>query len=139
VLTHSQFRSAVVDGGPEFCAYFEALRGRDECIKKTRPPAKARFGSVMERLFGTTNTQFVYNFLGNTQITRNVRQVTKSVDPKSLAVWPLAPFVDQLCHYLYDIYDMNIHPSRREPARAYDGGFKLDHAFSGSSVMIASS
>jgi len=85
----------VVDGGPEFRGtYFEALLARYECIKKTRPPAKARFGSVVERLFGTTNTQFVYNFLGNTQITRNVRQVTKSVNPKELAVWPLGPFVD---------------------------------------------
>lgn len=85
----------VVDGGPEFrSTYFEALLARYECTKKTRPPAKARFGSVVERMFGTANTQFVYNLLGNTQITRNVRQVTKSVDPKRLAVWPLAPFVD---------------------------------------------
>jgi len=116
----------VVDGGPEFRGtYFEALLARYECIKKTRPPAKARFGSVVERLFGTTNTQFVYNFLGNTQITRNVRQVTKSVNPKELAVWPLGPFVDQLCHYLYDIYDTNIHPSLGEsPRDAYDRGFQ---------------
>ncbi len=127
VRRHSRFpQCLVVDGGPEFrSTYFEALLARYECIKKTRPPAKARFGSVMERLFGTTNTQFVHNFLGNTQITRNVRQVTKSVDPKSLAVWPLAPFVDQLCHYLYDIYDTNIHPSLGEsPRAAYDGGFQ---------------
>jgi|SRR5579872_666243 len=127
VRRHSRFpQCLVVDGGPEFrSTYFEALLARYECIKKTRPPAKARFGSVMERLFGTTNTQFVYNFLGNTQITRNIRQVTKSVDPKSLAVWPLAPFVDQLCRYLYDVYDANIHPSLGEsPHAAYDGGFQ---------------
>jgi transposase InsO family protein len=72
----------VIDGGAEFqSTYFETLLARYECTKKTRPPAKARFGSVCERLFGTTNTQFVHNLRGNTQITRNVRQVTKSVNP----------------------------------------------------------
>src|SRR5260370_12803875 len=91
VRRHSRFpQCLVVDGGPEFrSTYFEALLARYECIKKTRPPAKARFGSVMERLFGTTNTQFVYNFPGNTQITRNVPQVTNSAHPKTLPASPL--------------------------------------------------
>src|SRR5229473_3348832 len=132
----------VVDWGPEFCStYFEALLARYECIKKARPPAKARFGSLVERMFGTTNTQFIYNLLGNTQITRNVRQVTKSFNPKELAVWPLAAFVDQLCRYLYEIYDTNVHPALGEsPRDAYHRGFQntgsrfqrliqYDHAF----------
>jgi transposase InsO family protein len=127
VHRHSRLpQCLVIDGGPEFrSTYFEALLARYECTKKTRPPAKARFGALVERLFGTTNTQFIYNFLGNTQITRNVRQVTKSVNPKGLAVWPLAPFVDQLCHYFYDVYDTNTHPSLGEsPRDAFDGGFQ---------------
>jgi putative transposase len=116
----------VVDWGPEFCStYFEALLARYECLKKARPPAKARFGSLVERMFGTTNTQFLHNLLGNTQITRNIRQVTKSVNPKELAVWPLSPFVQQLCRYLYEIYDTNIHPALGEsPKDAYDRGFQ---------------
>ena len=116
----------VVDWGPEFCStYFEALLARYECIKKARPPAKARFGSLVERMFGTTNTQFLHNLLGNTQITRNVRQVTKSVNPKELAVWPLSPFMEQLCRYLYDIYDTNVHPALgASPKEAYDRGFQ---------------
>jgi len=45
----------VVDGGREFeSTYFETLLARYECTKKTRPPAKARFGSICERLFGTS-------------------------------------------------------------------------------------
>jgi putative transposase len=80
----------VVDGGREFeSTYFEALLARYECTKKTRPPAKARFGSICERLFGVANTQFIHNLKGDTQITRNVRQVTKAVNPKELATWPL--------------------------------------------------
>jgi len=116
----------VVDWGAEFrSTYFESLLARYECTKKARPPAKARFGSLVERAFGTTNTQFVHNLVGNTQIVRNVRQVTKSVNPKELAIWPLAPFMERLWEYAYDIYDTNVHPALGEsPRDAYERGFQ---------------
>jgi len=108
----------VVDGGAEFrSAYFDTLLARYECIKKTRPPAKARFGSVCERLFGTTNTQFIHNLRGNTQITRNVRQVTKSVNPKGMATWPLGNLYDRICEYAYEVYDTIAHPALGETPR----------------------
>lgn len=114
----------VVDGGREFeSTYFETLLARYECIKKTRPPAKARFGAVCERLFGITNTQFIHNLRGNTQITRNVRQVTKSVDPKSLATWPLAELHQRLSQYLYEVRDTLNHPALgQSPREAFDTG-----------------
>jgi hypothetical protein len=90
---------------------------RYECIKKTRPPSKARFGSVCERLFGTTNTQFIHNLRGNTQITRNVRQVTKSVNPKGMATWPLSNLYDRICEYAYEVYDTIAHPALGETPR----------------------
>lgn len=115
----------VVDGGREFgSTYFETLLARYECMKKTRPPAKARFGAVCERLFGTTNTQFIHNLRGNTQITRNVRQVTKSVDPKSLATWPLAELHQRLSQYLYEVRDTLNHPVLgQSPREAFETGF----------------
>jgi putative transposase len=114
----------VVDGGREFgSTYFETLLARYECIKKTRPPAKARFGAVCERLFGTTNTQFIHNLRGNTQITRNVRQVTQSVDPKSLATWPLAELHQRLSQYLYEVRDTLHHPALgQSPRQAFETG-----------------
>src|SRR5215469_8447591 len=89
VRRHSRLpQVVVVDGGKEFeSVYFEALLARYECTKKTRPSAQARFGSVCERIFGTTNTQLIYNLAGNTQITKEVRVVTSSVDPRNHAVW----------------------------------------------------
>lgn len=58
--------SLVVDGGKEFQSeYFDALVAHYHTLKKIRPGAKPRFGSVVERLFGTTNTEFVYNLLVN--------------------------------------------------------------------------
>jgi transposase InsO family protein len=100
----------VIDGGPEFhSTYFETLLARYEVTKKTRPPAKARFGSVCERLFGTTNTQFIHNLRGNTQITRNVRQVTKSVSPQGQAVWTLGALAKRLSEYVFEVYDTIVH------------------------------
>ena len=74
VRRHSRLpQIIVVDGGPEFrSTYFETLMARYECTKKTRPAAKPRFGSVCERILGTTNTQFIHNLSFNTKITRNV-------------------------------------------------------------------
>ena len=116
----------VIDGGAEFqSTYFETLLARYECTQKTRPPAKARFGSVCERLFGTTNTQFVHNLRGNTQITRNVRQVTKSVSPKELAAWTLGDLHDRASEYLYEVYDVIDHPALgQSPREAFCAGLE---------------
>jgi putative transposase len=109
----------VVDGGREFkSTYFDFVIARFEKTKKTRPAAKARFGSVCERYFGTTNTQFIYNLIGNTQITKNVRQVTKSNNPQNLAVWDFESLYVQLKEYFYEVYDTIEHPALGMSPRA---------------------
>jgi putative transposase len=117
----------VVDNGSEFgSTYFETLLARYECTKKARPSAKARFGSVIERLFGVANTQFIHNLRGNTQITRNVRQVTKSVDPKEHAAWTLGELHEKLCRYLFEVYDTNDHPALgQSPREAFCSGSEM--------------
>jgi putative transposase len=128
VYRHSRLpQIIVVDGGSEFgSTYFETLLARYQCMKKTRPPAKARFGSVCERLFGTANTQFIHNLRGNTQMTQHVRQVTKGVDPKGQAVWPLKELQEQLARYFYEVYDSMDHPALgQSPREAYQSGFAV--------------
>lgn len=128
VRRHSRLpQILVVDGGREFQSiYFETLLARYECTKKTRPPAKARFGSVLERLFGTCNTQFVHNLQGNTQITREVRQVTTSVNPKTLAIWNLADLNERLTEYLFELYDQIEHPALgQSPRDAFARGLEV--------------
>jgi transposase InsO family protein len=114
----------VVDGGREFeSVYFETLLARYECIRKTRPGAQPRFGSVCERLFGTAGTQLFHNLAGNTQIMRNVRQVTKSVEPKTQALWTLGRLSDRLNEWAYKIYDATPHPSLgQSPREAFAQG-----------------
>lgn len=114
----------VVDWGPEFQSdYFETLLSRYECSKATRPKAKPRFGSVIERLFGTANTQFVHNLAGNTQVMKNVRQVTKSNDPREEAVWTLGELYAQLRRWAYVVYDNLEHGTLKQtPKDAFESG-----------------
>jgi putative transposase len=117
-------QSVVTDGGTEFgSVYLETLLAVYECTKKERPPAEARVGSLCERLFGTIHSQFVHNLRGNTQIMKNVRQVTKSVNPKGKAVWNLQKLYEFLCTYLFDVYDTNEHPALgQSPRDAFASG-----------------
>jgi hypothetical protein len=112
----------VLDGGKEFDSiYFETLLARCEVTKKTRPPAKARFGSVCERIFGTTNKQLLHNLQGNTQMARHSRLITKSVDPRNHAAWPLPELHQKLIEYAYEIYDTLEHPALgQSPREAFD-------------------
>ncbi len=93
--------------------------------KKTRPWAKPHFGSTCERLVGTTNTQFVHNLIGNTQIMTNVRQVTKAVNPKTQACWTYAALFAGLCHWAYEVYDTTPHAALgQSPRDAFLAGEK---------------
>ncbi|WP_353048106.1 MULTISPECIES: Tn7 transposase TnsA N-terminal domain-containing protein [unclassified Oceanobacillus] len=111
VKKYSRFPSTlVVDGGKDFnSVYFDTILSRNYCTKKIRPGSKPRYGSVIERLFGTTNQMFLYNLAGNTQITKNVRQVSKSVNPRNLAIWTLEKLYEYLSRWAYDIYNKTEH------------------------------
>ncbi|MDH3674031.1 MAG: DDE-type integrase/transposase/recombinase [Anaerolineae bacterium] len=119
-------QTLVVDGGKEFhSTYFETLLARYEIIKKTRPAAQPRFGAVCERLFGTANTIFIHNLVGNTQIMTNVRQVTKAVNPKNLAGWTLGRLYSRLCQWAYEVYDLIEHPALgQSPGDAFVAGLR---------------
>lgn len=104
-------QSIVVDNGKEFhSTYFQTLLALFECTLKYRPPARARYGSVGERLFGTACTELVHNLAGNTQITKKVRLMTKSVNPKQLSLWPIGLLYLYLCEWAYFVYDTMDHP-----------------------------
>ena len=123
VRRHSRLpQILVMDGGREFeSIYFETLLARCEVTKKTRPPAKARFGSTCERIFGTANDRFLHNLQGNTQVARGTRQITKSVNPRNHAAWPLKEIHGRLSEYAYEIYDTIDHPALgQSPRQAFD-------------------
>ncbi len=108
----------VVDGGAEFRSiYFESLLALYHRSLKTRPGSKPRSGSVIERLFGTTNQDFIHNLLGNTQIVQKVRQVTQAVNPKTHACWTLEMLSVALCEWAYECYDTLDHTALGQSPR----------------------
>ncbi len=119
-------QSIIVDGGKEFhSVYFESLLAQHRCTKKYRPWAQPHFGSVIERLFNTTNEQFIYTLLGNTQAAKRARLMTKAVDPREHALWTLPDLYTYLVEYLYVIYDQNEHSSLgMSPQAAYLWGMR---------------
>lgn len=120
----------VMDGGKDFdSTNFEVLLAYLRITKKQRPPAKSRFGSVIESFFGVADKEFWHNLMGNTQLMKNVRQVTKGVNPKNHAVWTLGKLYAYFCEYCYEIYDSSPHPALRMSPREV---FNIGVARSGS-------
>jgi transposase InsO family protein len=127
---HRLPQTLVVDGGAEFrSVYFEALLARYEVTKRQRPPHEPRFGAVLERLFGTANTQFIYHLLGNTQLTHQKRQVTVSTNPKTHACWTLKALAERLEEWAYHLYAQISHPALgQSPRDAYTQSLERDGA-----------
>jgi putative transposase len=115
-------KTIIVDNGAEFnSVYFESFLARYECHKKSIPPGQPRNNSVGERVFSTLNTTFLYNLIGNTQLTKQPRQVTKSVNPKNLAIWTFSQFQERLAEWCYEVYDTLQHEElKMSPREAFE-------------------
>ena len=124
---HRLPQDLVVDRGTDFgSVYFETFLARYFITKKERPAHQPRFGSLVERIFGTATTEFLNQLLGNTQASKTARQMTKAVNPKRLAVWTLERFAARLEEWAYSIYDQMDHPMLgQSPAQAYEQGMRL--------------
>jgi putative transposase len=117
----------VIDNGKEFeSVYFEALLANFSLHKKSRPSGHPRFGAVCERLFGTVNTEFIHNLVGNTKHMKKARLVTKSFNPKLSAIWTLENLTEGLAEFCFEVYDTSAHPAHTlSPRIAYENGMKL--------------
>ena len=50
-------------------------------------------------------------------MTKNVRQMTKKVDPKNHAIWSLEKLYGKLCEFLYEVYDQKEHSTLNQTPR----------------------
>ena len=95
----------VVDRGPEFGSIaFDQLCAACNIDNVRRPPGQPKFGSVVERMFGTTNTQFVHALRGNTQLLKEPRRMSRDVAPAQDAIWRLPDLDAALQHFLFEFY-----------------------------------
>lgn len=102
----------VLDQGSEGKSVdFQQLCALYEVEARYRPKSAARFGANLERNFGTCNTQVLYATLGNTQATKNVRQLTPEVDPRRHALLLLQDLDD-----LFNRYDEVVENQVRAPS-----------------------
>lgn len=105
----------VVDNGKEFKSReFKRVCRLYGCSIRYRPAGQPRHGSVMERLFGTTQSQLIHNMKGNTQLMKYVRTVTKSVNPKNFVEWTLPALHGALDYYFENLYGTENHPAHGE-------------------------
>jgi putative transposase len=117
-----------VDGGSEFKSiYFEKLLALYKVRKHRRPSSEPRFGSPLERLFGTLDTQFIYHLIGNTQATKRPRTNTKITDPSRNALWTLQKLAERLQQWADEEYDTLRHPALgQSPREAYQQSLEQD-------------
>jgi len=102
----------VVDNGREFLSdAFDALCHLLAITLQRRPAHQARFGAVIERLFGTLNTEFIHNLEGNSKALRNVRMTTMSVDPRRAELKTFAQLHALLDEFLFRDYNFRLHPA----------------------------
>jgi putative transposase len=113
VLRHGRLpETVVVDNGKEFkSTYLDTLLACYEVIKAVRPAAQARFAAIIERLFGTAHTMFIYQLEGNMQNDKRGRDATKAVRAEAHAVWTLGSLYRRLCQFGYEVYDAREHPA----------------------------
>ncbi|MAI33813.1 MAG: hypothetical protein CMM07_19360 [Rhodopirellula sp.] len=102
--------SFVVDGGKEFQSlYFETLVAcKGASIQKRE--GKARQGALIERYFGSVTSQLIDRLKGNTQPTKNVRQMSRDMNPKRSAIWTLESLHAALDSFL-ELYSTSDHPA----------------------------
>ncbi len=122
----------ILDNGKDFKSReFKRVCKLYGCSIRYRPAGQPRHGSVMERLFGTTQSQLIHNMKGNTQLMKHVRTVTKSVNPKNFVEWTLPALHGALDYYFQNLYGTENHPAHgEEPVKHFvtrmtDTGMRL--------------
>lgn len=111
-------QTIVTDNGKEFRnRAMQLLLAAYEAEQKYRPPSKARYGSVLERLFGTLGSRLLHNLSGNTQALRDARSMDSRADPRIHAVWTLSALHNLLSNF-FDAYSDTIHTTLGETPRA---------------------
>lgn len=117
----------VTDGGKEFSSgYFSHLMARFRLVQMFRPPATPRFGSYLERYNGRINSKLIHNLPGNTKLTKHVRMLVESHDPKRLATLSLEELDDVVAEFLYDWCENEPDKITGEtPKQKYERDFRL--------------
>ena len=114
----------ILDRGPEFSSTdIEAFLATYRIDKWDRPASEPRFGSPLERFFGTTETEFAEQLKSTTKLLANVRQLPKWLNPLTDPKLTLGDSYMALSKYGYEYWDHRPHPELgMTPLQAYELG-----------------
>lgn len=105
----------ITDWGPEFeSIYFETLLTSHFVERMHRVKGEPRYGSLIEKINATSQSQFVNNLSGNTSNLQMARSLSSTHYPDKHAVWTPDAFDDRLGQWFYDIYPHNRHHGIQE-------------------------
>ncbi|MBU3068262.1 transposase family protein [Aestuariicella sp. G3-2] len=92
----------VVDHGPDFqSCYFDSTMADLGIHKRNRPTSASRHGSIIERCFGTTETEFIHHLSGNKQLQKLGRGLSGSHKPDKFVEITPDEFEMRLKDYAY--------------------------------------
>lgn len=123
VRRYGRIPDAIIhDWGSEFKAKdFKYALTALSIARFVRPKSAPRFGSILERIFGTVTRELIDNIAGNTKLRKDVRMLTPSSDPSTHSGLWLADLYRGLEEFFFDTYDHRKHPTTlRTPREAYD-------------------
>jgi transposase InsO family protein len=117
----------VTDKGSEFeGGFWEILLACLKVTKKTRPSAKGRYGSVIERFFGVANQQFFHQLKGNNLPLQKPRSTSSTHDPRKTAVWTLQEIALSFEDYIENTYSRLEHSRLGvSPREAFDHSLRV--------------
>ena len=125
VSRHGRFADSLVsDQGPEFESpdLIMAL-GYLHTTHVRRPPSKPRFGSLIERVFGSIKTRVIDELSGSIDTVARTRELTSSHDPRLHACWTLANLSKLLEQFFFVTYPSLIHAEFGEkPGEVFEFG-----------------
>ncbi len=86
--------------------------------RHVRPKSAARFGGVIERMFGIVTRELIDNLAGNTKLRKNVRQLSPKADPSRHSGLWLIDVYQALEEYFFNDYDVRKHPATLQSPRS---------------------
>jgi putative transposase len=130
-------RVIVVDGGKEFrTAAFTKFCSIFGIEIRYRAPGRPRGGTLIERMFGVTEDEFLSGLQGNTSQLKEARMTTASVQPNQFRTWTFPALYRALDNYLFRTRPEVVHPAIGMTPAAYEA-YRMEQTGHRRSTLVA--
>lgn len=131
----------MADHGPDFeSVYFDATLADLGIHKRRRPKSASRHGSIIERVFGTAETELIHTLEGNKQLQKLGRGQSTSHRSEKFAKWTPDEFNTKLKDYAYLHYPtVNRRGISETPNNRWERSLKAFDEMPGTKVLSEAS